>query len=99
MAHTLSRETIQTLDAIAGILLRCFILTAVASIFVWAVYFAIGDSLHRIYTLFIDISRKEFDLFLLYSLTFIKSLNIVFFLIPFVAIKLFLRGKRIEEIT
>jgi len=94
MSQSLSEEAIQTLDAIAGILLRCFIITLVASLFVWIVFLAMGDLIHRGHTLFFDISKREFDLFLLYSLTFIKALNVVFFLFPFLAIKHYLRGKK-----
>jgi hypothetical protein len=94
MSHSLSEETIRILDAIAGILLRCFIITVLASLFVWIVVLTMGDFLHQIYTLFLDISKREFDLWVLYSLTFTKALNVLFFLFPFVAIKHYLRGKK-----
>ena len=41
----------------------------------------------------IDLTRKEFDLFFLYTMTFLKGLNVIFFLFPFAAIKWYLRGK------
>ncbi|GBC62114.1 hypothetical protein DENIS_3077 [Desulfonema ishimotonii] len=92
MKQPLPRETIQILDAIAGVLLRCFIFTVVALLSVWTVILAMGDLIYQIHTIWFDIPRKEFDLFLLYSLTFIKTLNVVFFLIPFLAIRHFLRS-------
>ena len=97
MEQPLSKETIQIFDAIAGILLRCFIFTVIALLFVWIVFLAMGDFIHQIYTNWFDISRREFDLFLLYSLTFIKALYVVFFLIPFLAIKHFLRGQKGDQ--
>jgi hypothetical protein len=43
-----SEETIRMLDAIAGVLLRCFIIAVIALLFVWPVYFAMGDFLHQV---------------------------------------------------
>jgi len=94
MRNTLSKDTIATLDAIADILLRCFIITVGAMLFVWLVVFMLGDVIYSIYSQLMEISRKEFDLFFLYTMTFLKALNILFFGIPFVAIKWYLRGKR-----
>ena len=94
MSSTLSEDSIATLDAIADILLRCFIITVGAMLFVWFVVFMLGDVIFSIYSQLMEISRKEFDLFFLYTMTFLKALNILFFLFPFVAIKSYLRGKR-----
>ena len=94
MSNTLSEDTIATLDAIADILLRCFIITVGAMLFVWLVAFMLGDVIYSIYSQLMEISRKEFDLFFLYTMTFLKALNILFFGVPFVAIKSYLRGKR-----
>ena len=93
MSQQLSKEAVKIFNAIAEILLRCFIITVLALLFVWLLVFFAGDFFYQIQTIFVDISRREFDLFLLYSLTFMKVLNVVFFLFPFVAIKLFLRGQ------
>jgi hypothetical protein len=93
MKQTLSEEALQIFDAIAGILLRCFIFMLIAQVFVWLVLFLAEDPLYQIYTKMFDLSKKEHDLFILYSLTFMKVLNVVFFLMPFLAIKLMLRGR------
>jgi len=94
MSSTLSEDSIATFDAIADILLRCFIITVGAMLFVWFVVFMLGDVIYSIYCQLMEISKKEFDLFFLYTMTFLKALNILFFGIPFVAIKWYLRGKR-----
>ncbi len=94
MSNTLSEDTIATLDAIADILLRCFIITVGAMLFVWLVAFMLGDVIYSIYSQLMEISRKEFDLFFLYTMTFLKALNVLFFGIPFVAIKWYLRRQR-----
>ena len=94
MNTSLSEDSLNTLDAIADILLRCFVITVGAMIFVWFVSLILGDVVYSIHAQLIEITRKEFDLFFLYTMTFLKALNILFFGIPFVAIKMYLRGKR-----
>ena len=94
MSNTLSEDTIATLDAIAGILLRCFVITVGAMLFTWAVWLVLGDVVHSIHSQLYEIARNEFDLYFLYTMTFMKALNILFFGIPYVAIKWFLLGKR-----
>ena len=93
MLHPLSQETIQIFDAIAAILLRCFVITILALLFVWILIVFQGDYFYHIQTLFVSVSRQDFDLFILYLLTFMKVLNVVFFLFPFIAIKHFLHSQ------
>ena len=93
MKQALSEEAFQILDTIAAILLRCFIFMVTAQVFVWLVLFLAEDTLYQIYSKMFDLSKKEYDLFILYSLTFMKVLNVVFFLMPFLAIKLMLRRR------
>jgi hypothetical protein len=94
MSQALSDNTIASLDAVSDILLRCFIITVGAMLFTWAVSLMLGDVIHSIYSQLICITRREYDLFFLYAMTFMKVLNVFFFLFPFVAIKWYLRGKR-----
>jgi len=63
-------------------------------LFTWLVVFMLGDVIYSIYSQLMEITRKGYDLFFLYTVTFLKALNILFFGIPFVAIKWYLRGKR-----
>lgn len=94
MGGALSETAVHSLEAMAGILLRCFIITVAASIFTFLVGYAFGDAIYQIHTIFFDISRKDFDLFFLCSLTLIKVLNVMFFLFPFLAIKHFLLNRK-----
>ena len=94
MSQPLSQGAIQIFDAIAAILLRCFLITLLALLFVGILIVFQGDYFYHIQTLFVDVPRPDFDLFLLYSLTFMKVLNIVFFLFPFIALKLFLVAQK-----
>ena len=86
--------SVETLEVVAAILIRCFIITVGAMIFTWAVWLIMGDVIHSIHSQMYEITRKEFDLYFLYTMTFLKASNVLFFGIPFVAIKMYLRGKR-----
>ena len=94
MSPTLPEATIKTLDMIASILFRCFVITVGAMLFTWLVWLVLGDVIHSIHGQMLEITRKEFDLFFLYTMTFMKGVNVLFFLFPFVAIKWYLRGNR-----
>ena len=94
MSQLPSAETINTLDIIAAILLRCFIITIVAVAFLWLLTFLMGDLIVRNNVFLLGLSRKEFDVLMLYFITLLKTLNAVFFLIPFLGIRLFLHGRR-----
>ncbi|MCG6950213.1 MAG: hypothetical protein LJE93_14970 [Acidobacteria bacterium] len=94
MKQALSEDAATTLDTVADILLRTFFITIGAMIFTWVVWLVLGDVVHSIHARLFDITRKEFDLFFLYSMTVMKGLNLIFFGFPFVAIKWHLRGRR-----
>lgn len=94
MRNTPSEGVITNLNAIANILLRCFIITLGAMLFTWAVWLMLGDVIYSIYNQLYEITEKEFGLFFLYTMTLLKALNILFFGVPFVAIKWYLRGKK-----
>jgi len=49
------------------------------------------DGLHELHSNWFEITRAHYDLFVLSALTFMKALNMVFFLFPWVAIKLYTR--------
>jgi hypothetical protein len=90
-------EQIYWMENLAGIFIRCFIysvaLLLISIIFYvpagnWSYY--MGHNWYK-YTL----SWHEYDLLFYYGLAFIKTCAIIFFLIPYIAIKMVLR-KRIK---
>ncbi|NNG16646.1 MAG: hypothetical protein HKM89_09205 [Gemmatimonadales bacterium] len=88
MKPNLTREAIHVFDAIAGILLRCFLFLVLAQLLVWAALVLAGDPVYRMYAAMIDIPRHEYNQLLLSSLMLLKVLNVVLFLTPFIAVKL-----------
>lgn len=63
-------------------------------LFTWVVFLLFGDAVDCVQSRMVEITRKEFDLFMLCVMTFMKGLNLIFFLFPVLAIKWYLRGKR-----
>lgn len=91
-----ARELFVFLDALSGILIRCFILT-VALVFLWFVLFILaGDYGYYLSSLWFDIDEYDYTLFTYYGMAFLKICAFVFFFFPYIAIRLVLR-KRIRQ--
>jgi len=80
------------LEVTAKILLRCFILNF-ALILLWFGFFLIGNSGwgYEFHSKMFDITRHEFVLINYCGIAFAKLCNIIFFLLPYVAIRLVLK--------
>jgi hypothetical protein len=83
-----------TLNVIASILGRCFLLAMGAMLFSWTMTLMAGDFIHRFHSYFVDMTAKEFDIFMLYGFMFMKILNVVLFFIPWAGIRLYLRSQK-----
>ena len=82
------------LDAIAGILLRCFIL-AIAVLLIWfVIYLLMGDFVYGIHAKIFNITRENFELLCYYGMAYIKASAFLFFLLPYIGIKLVVRKNR-----
>ena len=83
-----------TLEALASILGGSFLISY-AVLLLWFLFFLFApDCLYVLNTKWFAISRSEFDLINYGGMAFLKIINLVFFLCPFLAIKLFLWKKR-----
>ena len=79
------------LDAVAGILLRCFVLSF-CLLMPWFIFFLVGkDCAYSIHSKWFEISRFDFNLMLYQSMALFKMAIFLFFLLPFISIKLILR--------
>lgn len=85
----------QNLDAVAGILIRCF-LGGMALLMLWfAGFAAAGDSIYQVHSRWFQIPRQTFDAIHYAGMALTKITIILFFLLPWIAIKL-LSGKKTE---
>lgn len=82
------------LDAVAGILLRCFILSFCLML-LWFVFLLVGrDWVYNIHSKWFEIDRYSFDMMNYYWMGTVKIVSFLFFLLPFISIKLILRKKK-----
>ena len=86
------RQTPDFFDTLGGVLLRCWI-GGFVLLFVWlgATLFASGP-IHRLHGELFGISSHELDVIFYCGIGFLKLLVLVFFFIPWLAIKLVQRG-------
>jgi hypothetical protein len=90
-----SSSFISDLEILSSILIRCFVI-GVVFITLWFIFFLLGgDAGHMIHNkLFqFQISRHEYDLLNYYGMAFVKSCNFLFFLFPYIAIRMVLRRR------
>ncbi len=86
-----------SLEAAAKILLRCFILNFVF-ILVWFVFYLACSGWwgyeYGLHSKIFDITSHEFALITYCAIAFAKLCNLIFFLFPYVAIRLVLKQKQ-----
>ena len=81
------------LDSLARVLIRCFILTAGVLLIWFVFYLLLGGWAHGIHARMFELTREQFDLVMYCGMGLTKMCALVFFLIPYIAIRLVLRGK------
>lgn len=90
MPDCISTETRNLLDAVARVLIRCFVFCLII-LLVWAlIYLVLGDKAHRIHSTMFDLSWHEFVLVNYCGMGLLKILSFVLFLFPYIAIRLVL---------
>jgi hypothetical protein len=93
MENTINVQTIEKLEVLSGILLRSFLILFVFMLFSWLMSIIFSDFIYALYSKMYHIDKQNFDIFTLYTLLLVKILNIVFFVVPYLAIKLYLYSK------
>jgi hypothetical protein len=89
-----SSSFLGALELLSAILLRCFAI-GVAVVLLWFFFFLIGgDAIYAIHGKWFSISRPGFDLLNYYGMAFIKVCNFMLFLVPYLAIRMVLKGKK-----
>lgn len=81
------------LRGVAGIFLRCFFLS-LALLLLWFVFYLVaGDWAYSIHSRWFELSRRDFGLINYYGMALTKICVILFFLFPYLSIRLVLRQK------
>ncbi|MFC1737645.1 DUF6868 family protein [Planctomycetota bacterium] len=82
------------LEVVAGVCIRCFVLAFCLLLFSFVFYLLAADWAYSIHSRWFEISRLHFDLMYYYVMAFFKIAAFLFFLMPYVSIKLILRKKK-----
>jgi heme/copper-type cytochrome/quinol oxidase subunit 2 len=87
------------LENLSAILIRCFFLS-IALLLVSFIFFLLtGNTIYCLHSRWFDFEQRDYDLLFYYGMAFIKICAFVFFLFPYIAIRLVLRkSKRREEV-
>jgi len=83
-----------SLDTAAGMFLRCFVLSICLMLLWFVFYLAAADWAYSIHSRWFEIDRHNFDVMHYYGMGIIKIASFLFFLLPFISIKLILRKKK-----
>jgi hypothetical protein len=82
-----------SLEVRARALLWCFVLSVVLLLF-WGVFYMVGGAwAYGLHARWFEITRHEFDLMIYGGMGLTKVLALVFFLIPYIAIRIALRQR------
>ena len=89
-------EQIMLMENIAGVLIRCFFLIFALNL-LWFVFFLLGgDWAYYLHSHWFDLSSHDYDLVFYCIMALTKIFSFVFFLFPYIAIKLVIRkAKRV----
>ncbi len=83
------------LERMAGILIRCFLMT-IALLFVWFIFFALaGGFVYDLHSRWFDLNWYDLNLFFYIGMATLKISAFVFFLFPYIAIRLVLRKNKV----
>jgi hypothetical protein len=88
-----SNETNDLLDAIAKILLRCFVLGYLFLLLWFCIYMFAGDMMYRLNRSLFGVTPHEMNLLHLFGMALVKLILFLFFLFPYIAIRWILRNR------
>jgi hypothetical protein len=88
------QRTTVTFEGLAAVLGGSFLISYAVLLLWFIIFLGAPDSLYGFNTKWFAISRHEFDLINYCGMAFLKIINLVFFLCPYLSIKLWLRKRR-----
>lgn len=76
------------LQNLSDFLLYCLIISIVFLFILFVINLSFGGLIYKIQSIFFEISKKEYELTFYYFIALIKILAFVFFLIPYISLRL-----------
>jgi hypothetical protein len=89
------KETHDLLDAVAKVLIRCFFLGYLFLLLWFGIYVLAGDLIYRMSGPLFGLSQHEMNLMQFYGIVLVKCFVFLFFLFPYIAIRLVLRKNKV----
>jgi len=87
-------QTNDLLDAVAKVLMWCFVLGFLLLLIWTAAYVLADDLIYRLHGKMFRLAKHELDLIHYCGIAFVKACVLVFFFFPWVAIRLVLKRRR-----
>ena len=84
----------EVLSAVAQILLWCFVLGTLILFLVFGVFLAAGDFAYQVHSSMFDLSKHEFHMIWYCWMGLLKIWVFMLFLVPWIGVRLALRGMR-----
>jgi hypothetical protein len=82
------------LEAVAGVLIRCFVLSVIVLLIMFFFTMAAADWAYSIHSRWFRIDRSSFDTIWYCWMGVVKMIAFMFFLFPYVSIKLVLKKRQ-----
>ena len=87
-----STDLENTLKVLSKILLWCFVLGFLSLLLWFTFYITAADFIFAVHGDMFDLTRHDFDLMNYYGMAFVKGTVFLLFLVPYIAVRLVLRG-------
>ena len=84
-------------NTLAKVLFWCFVFGFLLLLLSFVILATAGDWVHQIHSKWFDVTRHEFDLICYCVLAIAKTYVVLFFLVPWAAIRLVLRGTAVKS--
>ena len=78
------------LTKIAGILIRCFFMTIILLTIWFLVFVCAREAVYEMHSRWFDLDWNDYNIIFYFGMAFLKIIAFVFFLFPYVAIRLIL---------
>jgi len=84
------------LETLSVVFVNCFLLSFLLLLFWFIFYLMGGDWCYKIHSRWFELSRHDYDLLNYSGMAFVKMCAILFFLFPYLSIRLLLRRKKMN---
>jgi len=85
------------LESLSTIFGTCFLLSFAFLLFWFIFHLVGGDWGYKITSKWFEVSRHDYDMMSYFGIAFVKICNILFFLFPYISIRLLLRRKKMNR--